>query len=323
MTPYRWLLLVVAGIALWWMPGVSRAATGCDASLSGVEFQQVDPYGYTDVRATISYRCSSFGFTWAHVAICFSPGNGSFDNSLYDRRMRNQFGDEISFQLYRDASHTAVWGPQEMALELPIISYPVFIFGGVSETVDVYARIPPQPDTAAGDYSSFFSGASMTYRYVERNNAGNLRCDTGAGTPGQGPIPFPVNAVVPPSCKVLTTTALDFTGAAPLTGTRTGNLDATAAINLECRKRTAWKIGLDEGLHHDGSRRMSNGSQYIRYELRQTPSGPIWGDVPDGNVLPGTGTGQSQTRQVHGRVPDQPLTGAGTYSDTVKVTVTY
>ena len=68
---------------------------------------------------------------------------------------------------------------------------------------------------------------------------------------------------------------------------------------------------------------MSNGSQYIRYELRQSPSGPIWGNVPDGNVLRGTGTGQSQTRQVHGRVPDQPLTGAGTYSDTVKVTVTY
>jgi spore coat protein U-like protein len=49
----------------------------------------------------------------------------------------------------------------------------------------------------------------------------------------------------------------------------------------------------------------------------------VWGNTVGTNTVAGTGNGASQSYTVYGRAPAQTTPAAGTYTDTVTVTVTY
>ena len=70
---------------------------------------------------------------------------------------------------------------------------------------------------------------------------------------------------------------------------------------------------------------MNSGGVLIDYNLYQDAGRTqSWGDGgATGNVLSGTGTGNDEEVVVYGRVPAQTTPVAGTYTDTVQVTIAW
>ncbi len=133
-----------------------------------------------------------------------------------------------------------------------------------------------------------------------------------------------VTLSVQSECKLTSTSDLAF----GTTGVIQAAISATGTIGVQCTNTTPYNIGLNAGSGTGATvaaRKMTSGSgSTILYDIyRDSARTLVWGDTVASNTLAGTGTGAVQTLTVYGRVPIQNTPAAGTYSDTVTVTVTY
>lgn len=96
-------------------------------------------------------------------------------------------------------------------------------------------------------------------------------------------------------------------------------------FQITCTNGLSYSIGLNTGLNDSaGQRRMSNGSDFIVYDLyRDASRSQPWGAVGSGNELTSTGTGVQQAHIVFGRIPPSATPPSGNYSDTVQVTISW
>ena len=107
------------------------------------------------------------------------------------------------------------------------------------------------------------------------------------------------------------------------------NVDTTSTIKVTCTTGAEYDIGLDAGANESSAddvntRRMANGASYVGYNMYSNAGRTtVWGEVVDTNTVASTGTGAEQSFTVYGRVPAQTTPAAGSYADTVTVTVTY
>lgn len=110
------------------------------------------------------------------------------------------------------------------------------------------------------------------------------------------------------------------------------DIDQKSSISVQCTKNTPYSIGLNAGVNAStegdvATRRMkgTGANDYVGYQLysdegRQT----VWGNTEKKDVVASkTGDGTAQSYQVYGRVPKSAPIAAGTYTDTVTVTVTF
>ncbi len=106
-------------------------------------------------------------------------------------------------------------------------------------------------------------------------------------------------------------------------------LDASGAVSVTCTNGTAYAVGLNAGTGTAATvatRRMTGpSSQTLIYSLYQDALRTLlWGNTVGIDTVAGTGNGATQTLTVYGRVPAAQLTvGAGSYTDTITVTVSY
>lgn len=134
-----------------------------------------------------------------------------------------------------------------------------------------------------------------------------------------------VSATVTANCTV-STNALAFGNVNVIGGS---NVDGSGAIVVTCTNGTTWTAGAGVGTGTGASfasRRMSAGANQLTYNLFTDSSrSTVWGDGTGAtDTLAGTGTGGAQTVTVYGRVGSgQTSVRAGSYADTVAVTVTY
>lgn len=133
-------------------------------------------------------------------------------------------------------------------------------------------------------------------------------------------------ATVTSDCAV-TTTAVGFGN---INVTLNANTDSTGGISVTCTNGTAWTAKANAGGGTGATinaRLMTSGSNLLEYDLyTETTRTTIWGDGTTGNgsTITGTGTGNAQATTIYARVPSgQTTKPAGSYSDTVTVTVTY
>lgn len=324
------LVLVLGTAGLFASPG-ANAATTCTASMSDLQFGLANT-----TTAVIDYECittNAFISNRADVRMCLAIGAGSGGGStVTQRRMNNTFNDTLDFTIHKSpANPSDNWGnsiPTSYALNVSYALSGSFFWssGSTRGQVTVYGRIPTQSGLAAGSYTSSFVNPRLDYRY--RDSAFQQdpsSCESG-GQGGNGTFPFTARATVAGSCSVIAASNMDFSpGGMPLSGTSTGNLSSSSTINLTCSNRTAWQVGLDDGLNASaGVRQMCNpGGACIAYQLNQADGATPWGDDLDVNTAIGISSGVQQSLTVNGRVNDQPLTQAGRYSDTVKVILTY
>ena len=134
-----------------------------------------------------------------------------------------------------------------------------------------------------------------------------------------------VSATVTANCTV-TTSPIAFGAVNTLS---TANVDGTGGVTVTCTNGTAWAAAAGAGTASGASvtdRRMSSGANLLSYNLFTDSSrSTIWGDGTGSTSTIGTtGTGTAQNFTIYGRIAaGQTSLPAGTYADTVTVTVTY
>lgn len=136
---------------------------------------------------------------------------------------------------------------------------------------------------------------------------------------------FGVSATVVSTCSTVTATALAFGDYDPLSGS---NKDSTNTIDVTCTMGTPFAIKLNGGVNGTINARVmqeDTGSGLLSYGLYTNAARTtVWGDGSTGTSVSGTGTGSAVQQTVYGRIAaSQTGKNAGTYSDTITVTVDY
>ncbi len=334
----RTFVVILLALVALVIPGRSDASTNCSASMSNVSFGAVDPFGGTvDVTATITYNCTTdgllgIGLLGARVRMCFSIGSGAQgDGTINPRRMTGGVA-PMSFQLYKDAARTQVWGTLSDgfgAVQVDLEYSALLGSGSGGGSVTVYGRVPTGQNTLSpASYSNLFSGIHTEWRF--RANEGLLSlavypasCSSGGSQSGSGTFPFTASASVSSQCSpTFSVDDIDF----GTHGLLTAVVDNMAAVSPQCTNTTPYQVGLGNGLYAVGNtRRMrSPAGNYVTYELyRDNGRTQRWGNTVNTDTLGLTGSGSPQSTSMYGRVPVQASVPAGNYADTVTVTITY
>ncbi len=133
-----------------------------------------------------------------------------------------------------------------------------------------------------------------------------------------------VSATVLNACLV-TATNMAFGTYNPTSSTPT---DATSAINVTCTPGTLFNVGLNAGSTAGATvstRQMLNGATPLDYSLYSNAGRSTnWGNTPGSDTVSQTAsTILPISFTVYGRIPQQQSVGAGNYTDTVTITVSY
>jgi len=305
------------------LPDRAAAQGTCSATSTDIIFGNVDTLttNATLTTGTITVTCNVTFSALGSRSLTVRLGPGSGGTSGGTRFMQSP-GTQTSlgYQLFSDAARTQVFGG------LGSVGGQGITFSGASFLsasgtsvipITVYGRIPGnQTGVTPGAYASAYQpplDIRIDWQIC------NLILLCASGTIGE---PFTVRAQVQPNCLVAATD-LDFGTA----GVLSGAINASSQIEVRCTANSPYQIGLDDGLYATGplGRRMQGASgNFVAYELfRDAIRTQPWGATGSGLSQSGTGGGVGQVFQVFGRVPAQTTPPAGTYRDTVIVTVTY
>ena len=135
---------------------------------------------------------------------------------------------------------------------------------------------------------------------------------------------FQVTATVLAVCNIQATN-LAFGSYSATNATPT---DATSTINVTCSNNQSYVMSLDPGVSTGATvaaRSMTSGSNLLSYGLYTTAArSTVWGDGTWSTAtVGGTGNGALQAYTVDGRVRANQYVAAGSYTDTVTVSITY
>jgi spore coat protein U-like protein len=311
------VLLLIAGI-----PVANAQNIDCSATMTNVSFGNVNPLSsQTDANATLNYTCTNSSLLSTRSAtVCFSIGDGAQGaGNSNPRLMQDGAGDDLFFQLWQNAAHTTVWGSSFFGVNTPVVINVTITHGSSTQgSATMYGRVVAGQTTAVpGAYQDQFTG---NHTAITINESSGTTPPGTCSTSILHQFPFTVNATVTSQCAVSAST-LDF-GAV---GLLLANTDGTSTVTVQCASGAAYQVGLDNGQHATGTtRRMQGPGGLVTYELyRNTTRTQRWGSTLNTDTVSGSGNGTNQTLTVYGRVPNQTTPSAGTYNDTITVTVTY
>ena len=316
--PLHALPLLALLACAWGLPGRAMAANECwFGALSDVSFGSVSGGGGTS-SGTITYICQNDGPAQRTFRICLYA-NPSYPTGVAPRRLIRMWTPEyLNYDLYADPAMSQLVGSETSGHAVQSITRTTTSTGQVTGTIPYYARIPAGQTVSAGSY-------------IGQNNL-VLRApsQSGAAAPSVGQCPsgpqnrdyFEVYANYANTCFVSAATDMDFGAVASLAGNR----DQTSTISLRCPNNTEYQVALNYGNYSTGGtnrRMLGPGGNYINYQLyRNAARTQVWGNSTS-NDVEGDGNNAIQTLTVYGRVPAQAVGSAGTYSDTVTITLTY
>ncbi|MDM7325892.1 MAG: spore coat U domain-containing protein, partial [Thermosynechococcus sp. Uc] len=148
-----------------------------------------------------------------------------------------------------------------------------------------------------------------------------------------------IQANVKNACKITGTQNINFGTYDPLGAHEATPLDATGQVSIRCLRGTQASIKLSEGLHPatgssctSPARQMANGDARLPYGLyKDSAATAVWGCDASSEVQYTASNAAIKSFSIYGRIPAgsslpadilEQLT-AGTYSDTVEVTVSF
>ncbi len=300
-------------------------AQWCSVSSGNLNFGTVDLSSGGAVSTTATFSVFCIGTPGRTVRICpnYNSGIGGASSGGDPRQMLSGVN-QLNYNIYKDPAYSQVWGshtwgwaPTPPTINLPLSGGWWLGFG--STTFTMRGRIAPgQSATPSGLYTSSFSGSQtrISYRYNTTGNCATISALGGVQTP------FTVSANVLTTCTV-NAADLNF----GTSGFLTSNVDTTSTISINCNSGLPYTIGLSGGLSgatNPTLRQMVNGGDQVTYGIYQNAARTIpWGDTIGTNTISSVGTGLAQSFTTYGRVPPQTTPNAGTYSDTIIVTVSY
>lgn len=318
----RVLLLAFFCIVGLWASERPAAAQTCSFTITAMSFGSFETASGAAVTttATLNASCSASilsGITTAYVCPYIGDGGGGSQNP--DRTMANGTN-KLRFQMY--SSGTTIWGsPGWNGTTAARLSIPLNSVNVINLTRNGTGSWPingtvfgGQQSVAAGAYTSAMSGVHMNFM------TGSSSTICGGGTTTAQPS-FTVSATVLAGCTI---SADDITF--PNKGVLDSVTDAEGAVKITCSNGTPWTAALALGTGETATARTMSltGQTDIKYGLyKDTTRATPW--AAGAQAATGTGNGALQSIPVYARVPvvtgTQPA--AGTYSDTVVVTLTY
>ena len=272
-------------------------------------------------RPAISYR------------ICMFIPEGTPIPGINPRWMTNYNGAQMAYDLYADPAHSRLIPPT--AGSSGYVLHSTVLDVRTNTTGDQgTAYLPVHALAQAGQ------SLPAVHGFQGQIHGGQIRYAYNEGSPGNPPsAPDPerclldanpsvtfythVSATFANTCHISSATDLDFGAVSSLPGNR----DQISTIQLRCPAGTPWRVGLDNGSNAAGNTRRMAGpnGNYLRYELyRDAQRTQRWGGkaIATDNSI-GAGTNAMQSLTVHGRVPAQATPAAGSYSDTVTITLVF
>ena len=302
---WQWLagLAGLVAAALVVAPGRAEAAgaSNCSLSTSGIAFSPYDSLAQTQVDGvgTITVTCNGSGSD--ALSLNITGGNTPVSSACANSRQMKSGANVLNYRLFRDAARTSPFcdGTNRMDVILNFTTSPQ------SFTFNFYGRVttPQNPVYSASGYSD-----SLT---VSLKNGGSTLAST----------TLPVSGSVAANCSVSAGT-LGF-------GSYSGaQVNSSATVSVNCSNGAPYQVSLGGGSNQSGSTRRMAGplSSYLNYELfRDSARTLAWGDgsAQLGSRQSGTGSGNAQSLTVYGRIPAGQSPAAGSYSDSVVVTVEY
>lgn len=284
-------------------PARALGILACTFSVPTVAFGNVDVLsgGAVSTSTTMTINCSGLSILPTTVYVCIA---------LPARTMTGPSGATLNYDLYGPPPLNTSWS-NTTPIAVPIAGS-LLGFSG-SKTIAMPATLfANQQSAPPGSYSQTLS-AIATY------NTGTCT----AGILGNSTaFSFQATATVVKSCNV-SATNLNFGTAGFLNAAIAGQ----SAITVQCSNGTGYSIALNGGLSgatNPTQRKMTFGANTVIYGLYQDVNhvNP-WGNTIGGNVVSGAGTSLGQSIPVYGLVPVQATPPAGTYSDTIVVSVAY
>ncbi|MGX7951210.1 Csu type fimbrial protein [Tsuneonella sp. HG249] len=136
---------------------------------------------------------------------------------------------------------------------------------------------------------------------------------------------MPVSVNVLNSCTVAAT-PMAFGSPTAIGGV---DIDTTSTVSLVCTNGANYDVALDAGANASGTqRRMSNGATvpvYVNYGIyKDAARSTTWGSAIGATQAGNAGTSGLVSLTAYGRIPSTAASvGAGSYTDTVTVTVTF
>lgn len=130
--------------------GAARAsAAGCTVSTTPVVFGTYNVFSTapTDSTGTIVYRCNG---NVDGVLITITRGQ----SATFLPRQMNKGSEKFSYNLYRDAARSSVWGDYSSGTSGLI---DLRIPHNQNQSATIYGRIPAQQDISAGSYADTVS----------------------------------------------------------------------------------------------------------------------------------------------------------------------
>lgn len=137
---------------------------------------------------------------------------------------------------------------------------------------------------------------------------------------------LPISATVISACSIGTVVGVAFGNYDPTSATPN---NATGTIPVTCTNGTTYNIGLGAGTFAGATvttRRMTGvpPGTPLNYSLFRDSGRTLnWGTTIGTDTVALTGTGVAQSTTVFGQIPALQAVTAGTYSDTVLITVTF
>jgi spore coat protein U-like protein len=313
---------VVATMAAYCGAKPSRAAT-CSANASNISFGAIGVGALAGATSTgsIYEGCSSGWATHGTMTICNAIGAGSNSASQTARILTNG-AYSISYNLYSNAAMTTPYADPGS----DIFTIPISTAAGGYTTTTTYAKILSAPaGVAPGTYTDSYSSSSQGWASFDALLTPEITC--GYNTQWSGAIlSFTVSVTVLASCSI-SAGNMNFGSVSTLTAPIPG----TAALSVTCTNTTPYTVSLGPGSGAGATttnRSMTGTGGNVAYGLYQNAAHSVnWGNTPppaaNADTVSGVGTGAAQALTVYGLVPAQTTPPAGTYSDTVIVTVTY
>ena len=159
--------------------------------------------------------------------------------------------------------------------------------------------------------SRLMAGATVAAVVAGMVNYSQQRTEAAFSTP----VNVAVTANVASNC-VMTAGSVAFGAYDPLVTNAAANLDQTGSVSVACVKGTVANVGLGSGTNYSSGRRMSNGTDFLAYDLYTTAGRTTVWDTTN-RVSYTAGSKASTSLTIYGRVPSNQDVSAGSYTDTV------
>lgn len=229
------------------------------------------------------------------------------------RNIYNLFG-ILSYNLFYDAGYSNVIRNQLNTSGC--YDYRATSGQEVRGTIPIYGYLYPNQNPFAGTYRSLTLSTEILYAFARDNtqptdnNVLISRLNHSSN--------MTVLAEYENACVLLSASDLDFGQINNLST----ELRTSGQISLQCPNRLPWNVSLNNGRYASGSqRRMFNGRDYIDYNLYlDSARAQKWDQY---TLRKGRGNNNPEFIPVYGSVPVQSIKSAGSYHDTITITLTY